>query len=106
MTIAYDHPAFPEGARVALVQRVDNPHRFGVAMKGARHVVALPEGYDGKTAVRWINGFILAKHPHYPPLLVDATRETVKSIDPETYDRLIADVKKQLGLARGVRILH
>lgn len=61
------------GARVALVEHRGEPGRFGVAMKGGRYVVKLPEGYDGTTRVFWSMGWIGVFHDNKPPLLADTT---------------------------------
>ena len=70
---SFDHPMFESGARVALVQMLRDKTRFGVAMAGGRYVVALPEGYDGRTAVHWVQGWIIVTHPDLPPLLADTS---------------------------------
>ena len=61
------------GARVALVQMARDTSRFGVSMKGGRYIVALPLGYDGRTAVHWVQGWIIVSHPELPALLADCT---------------------------------
>lgn len=66
-------PIFERGTRVALVQRKDKPHLFGVAMAGGRYVVDLPEGYDGFTKVFWSCGWIGVFRDGLPPLLADTT---------------------------------
>lgn len=105
---AFNHPAFPEGARVALVRQLQDPRYFGVAMKGGRFVCKLPLGYDGQTSVRWINGFIVVAHPKLPPLLADTTVRGGKTepLSKEQFERMKADIARSLNLARGTRILH
>lgn len=67
------NPIFPQGARVAVVERKDKPGALGVAMDGGRFVVPLPEGYDARTRVLWVDGWIGVLHPELPPMLADTT---------------------------------
>jgi hypothetical protein len=71
------------GARVALVQMRGDPSRFGVAMLGGLYVCALPEGYDGRTAVFWESGWIGVFHPELPPLLADTTTGRVEPMNEQ-----------------------
>lgn len=102
------NPVFGEGARVTIVQMISDRRFFGVAMRGGRYVVQLPLGYDGLTSVRWINGFIVVKHPDpkLPALLADTTTGTHKELDPLQFEQLLADVRSQAKLARNAKILH
>lgn len=68
-----NHPAFPGGARVAVVERRDVPGALGVAMLGGRYVVPLPAGYDQRTQVAWVQGWIFVIHPDQPTMLADTT---------------------------------
>lgn len=101
------HPIFPDGARVALVEKCgSNGQLFGVAMRGGRHVVPLPFGYDGLTSVRWINGFIFVAHPTMPPLMADTTTGKCTPVDPDVLERVKNDVRRELNLPRNTRIIH
>lgn len=78
-----------EGAmRAMLVERVDAPGLLGVAVRGARFVVALPEGYNGQTSICVHNGYVLIAHPMLPPLQVDPTTGKFQIIDPQHIDAL------------------
>lgn len=67
------HPVFRHGNRVALMEIIGKPGHFGVAMDGGHFVVALPPGYDGRTEVRWIQGWIIVSHPDMPAILADTS---------------------------------
>lgn len=77
------HPIFPHGERVAVVERVDRPGLLGVAMRGGRFVVNLPEGYDELTQVGWVDGWIFVMHPKFPPMLADTTTGKLSPMNPE-----------------------
>lgn len=96
---------FTDAVRVVLVERKDKPGLFGVAMRGKR-VVPLPVGYDGRTSVRWINGFVFVAHPTLPPLLADTTTGKTSPCDADTIERVKADVKRELRLSASTRIIH
>lgn len=100
--------AIPEFDKVAvmLVERTDKPGALGVAMAGGHFVVPLPDGYDGRTSVRWINGFIFVAHPTLPPLLADTSKGTCSLVDPSTVETVKADVRRTLGLSSATRIIH
>lgn len=66
---------FDRGIRVMLVKR-PGLNLFGVAMKGGRFVVPLPDGYDGETSVHWVEGWIIVRREGLPPLLADTTTGT------------------------------
>lgn len=66
-------PIFEQGCRAALVERKDKPGLFGVAMAGKPFVTALPEGYDGLTALTVHLGWVLVAHPKLPALCIDAS---------------------------------
>lgn len=102
------NPIFPAAARVALVRMAQDKRFFGVAMRGGRYVVQLPLGYDGRTNVRWINGYIVVVHPdpQLPPLLADTTTGKTAALDPTQYQQMLADVKRQLGLSQRARVIH
>lgn len=77
-----DHPVFQDGAtRVALVQRVDVPDGFGVAVRDAKFIYALPQGYDGRTSVNFLDGYVLVAHPLHPPLIIDPLTGKVREVD-------------------------
>lgn len=67
------NPIFPHGERVTVVERKDKPGALGVAMNGGRFVVPLPVGYDDRTRVLWVDGWIGVLHPDRPPMLADTT---------------------------------
>lgn len=67
------HPIFPRGERVTVVERKDKPGALGVAMNGGLFVVPLPDGYDMRTRVLWVDGWIGVLHPDMPPMLADTT---------------------------------
>lgn len=100
------NPAFTGQARVALVQDVRDKRFFGVAMKGGKYVVRLPFGYDGKTSVRWINGFIIVAHPLLPPLLADTTTGKVEPFNLAMWEQLLRDVKTELKVSANARVIH
>lgn len=66
-------PAFERGVRVALVERQDRPGMLGVAMAGGHYVVPLPEGFDGRTSVFYVDGWIVVRHPDQDPILADTS---------------------------------
>lgn len=68
--------------RVALVERIDSPGALGVAMRGARFVMPLPDGYDAETSVMWHEGYVLVAHPNLPALQVDFAAHTINIVDP------------------------
>lgn len=76
-----------KGTRVALVKLREDKRAekglsgFGVAMRGGKYVVPLPEGYDGMTSVFWVEGWIVVRHPDHPPLLADTTKGTTSSMN-------------------------
>lgn len=96
-----DHPAFPGGARVAVVENKGQPGLLGVAMKGGHYVVPLPEGYDDQTKVGWVNGWIFVVHPDFPPMLADTTTGKLNPMCEEAYGTLMANYEypKQAGRA-------
>lgn len=80
-------PEFEQGMRAMLVERKDAPGLLGVAVAGARFVVALPQGYNGKTTICIApNGTVIVAHPELPPLLVDASRGTYQLIEGHHID--------------------
>lgn len=74
------HPVL-EDSRVALVQRTDREDLFGVAVRGHRHVHALPEGYDGRTSVNFVDGYVVVAHPVKPPLVIDPLTGKTRELD-------------------------
>lgn len=98
----------PAAARVALVRDVTDKRYFGVAMRGGRFVVRLPLGYDGRTNVRWLNGWIFVTHPDplLPPLLADTTTGLTSVIAPQQLETIIADVKRELKLPQNARVIQ
>lgn len=98
----------PEFNKIAvmLVERVDAPGKLAVAMAGGRYVCPLPPGYDMRTSVRWINGFICVAHPTLPPLFADTNRGVCESADPHIIEQIKADVRREHGLSPSTRILH
>lgn len=87
------HPAFPGNARVALVQRIDAEGLFGVAMRGGLQVVPLPDGYDHRTKVGWVDGWIFVEHPAFPVMLADTTTGTLSEMNEAAYGTLMANYK-------------
>lgn len=63
-----DHPVFPEGSSVAMVEQKGDTKKLGVCMRGGRFVCPLPEGYDGDTNIRQHGGLIYVAHPYLPAL--------------------------------------
>lgn len=98
----------PAAARVALVRDVADKRYFGVAMRGGRFVVRLPLGYDSRTLVRWVNGWIFVTHPDpdLAPLLADTTTGTTSPLDPQQLEGIIADVKRELRLPQSARVIQ
>lgn len=74
-------PEFEQGMKAMLVERKDAPGLLGVAVAGARFVVPLPNGYNGKTSICVYQGYVLVAHPELPPLRVDPTRGTFELIE-------------------------
>lgn len=76
-----EHPVFESGTRVALVQRIDNPERFAVAIRDHRLVYPLPEGYDGRTSVNFDDGWVVIGHPEMNPLVMHPLTGQVTEVD-------------------------
>lgn len=100
------NPIFNAGARVALVHMVAVPGIFGVAMRGGRYVCQLPEGYDGMTSIRWLNGWIIVAHPNLPPLLADTNTGKTTALDQAQLDAFIRDAKRDLGLSSNAKVIQ
>lgn len=100
------NPIFTAASRVALVRMISDKRFFGVAMRGGRHVVQLPLGYDGLTNLRWVNGFIFVVHPTMPPLLANTTTGKTSPLDKAQLETMIADVKRELRLPQSAKVIQ
>lgn len=74
--------------RVTFVERVDQPGKLAVALRGCRMVCALPAGYDGLSQVHMLdNGQVIVWHPNHETLVCDFTTGQVRGADipPQLY---------------------
>lgn len=67
--------------KAMLVERTDRPGLLGVAVRGGRFVVPLPEGYNGECSICVWKGYVLVAHPMLPPLKCDPTTGKFELID-------------------------
>lgn len=86
--MSYAHP-FESGIRVMLVKLapgergMNGAGDFAVALHGARHVIPLPLGYDGRTSVFWVSGWVIVQHADHPALLADFTTEKLSPMNEQ-----------------------
>jgi hypothetical protein len=74
-------PEFEQGIRAMLVERRDVPGALGVAKNGAKFVLPLPPGYDGRSSVCYHDGHVLIAHPTLPALRCDFELNKLEEID-------------------------